>query len=123
MTMSGVGGDIIKGMYQLTPGPVNAPTAKVRLLGAGSILCEVIAAAELLAEDWHVESEIWSVTSFSELARNARETERWNRLHPLETQRKSHVQQCLRGTTPVLAASDYVRALPQLIASHVEAPY
>jgi pyruvate dehydrogenase E1 component len=91
----------------------------VRLLGAGAILREVQAAARLLAEDWGIEAEVWSVTSFSELARDAREVERWNRLHPAETPRASHVQRCLDGDAPVVAATDYVRAVPQLVASYL----
>jgi pyruvate dehydrogenase E1 component len=95
----------------------------VRLLGSGAILREVIGAAELLASEWDVAAEVWSATSFSELAREAREVERFNRLRPFEPVRASHVQQCLAGDAPVIAATDYVRAWPQLIASFVEAPF
>ena len=63
--------------------------------------------------------ELWSVTSFTELAREAREVERWNRLHPEQEAKLSHVERCLSGNAPVIAASDYVRAYPQLIASYV----
>jgi pyruvate dehydrogenase E1 component len=94
----------------------------VRLLGSGSIAREVIAAAELLAEDWGVTSEIWSVTSFSELAREAREVERCA-LFGGETGGQSYVQQCLAGDTPIVAATDYVRGYAQLIAPYVQAPY
>ena len=80
---------------------------------------EVIAAAELLARDWNVASDVYSVTSFSELARDARETERWNRLHPAHPARESHVETRLEGLEPIVAATDYVRAYPQLIASYV----
>ena len=62
-------------------------------------------------------------TSFTELAREAREVERWNRLHPGQTPRQSHVAGCLPQGAPVIAATDYLRALPQLIASHIEPPY
>jgi pyruvate dehydrogenase E1 component len=95
--------------------------ASVRLLGSGAILREVIAAAALLAEQYRVSSEIWSVTSFSELAREAAEVARWNRLHPRERPRESHLQQCLPGDSPIIAASDYVRAYPQLIAPYLTA--
>jgi pyruvate dehydrogenase E1 component len=95
----------------------------VRLLGSGTILREVIAAADLLARDWGVASEVWSVTSFTELAREARAVERWNRLHPAEPARSSHLADCLTGDSPVIAATDYVRALPQLIASYLEPSY
>jgi hypothetical protein len=95
----------------------------VRLLGSGTILREVIAAAELLQHDWQVASDVWSATSYSELARDAREVERWNRLHPEAPRRASHVQACLGGDLPIVAASDYVRAWPQLVASHAGAPF
>jgi pyruvate dehydrogenase E1 component len=89
------------------------------LLGSGAILREVLAAAELLASGWNIASDIWSVTSFSELARDARETERYNRLHPSETPRGSHLADCLTDTHPVIAATDYVVALPHLIGGHL----
>lgn len=92
-------------------------------MGSGTILLEVLAAARLLAEDWNIGSEIWSATSFTELAREARAVERWNRLHPQENRRASHVSECLGSDLPVIAATDYVRALPQLIASYIEAPF
>ncbi|MBK1711134.1 transketolase-like TK C-terminal-containing protein, partial [Marichromatium gracile] len=81
------------------------------------------AAAQLLADDWQVASEVYSVTSFSELARQAREVERWNRLHPQAIQRVIHVNDCLPKGAPVVAVSDYVRAVPQMIASYLDSPY
>jgi len=114
-----VAGDVIKGMYLFSETSGTGETARVRLLGAGPILREVIEASEILRKDWGIASEIWSVTSFSELAREAREIERWNRLHPLEERRISHVEGCLKGAEPIVAASDYVRACPQLISSYV----
>jgi len=119
----GVEADIVRGMYRLGTKSVATPQARVRLLGSGAILPEIVAAAELLAVDWNVESEIWSVTSYSELAREARETERWNRFHPDEPIHVSHIESCLAGNEPVIAASDYVRAYPQLIASYVGARF
>jgi pyruvate dehydrogenase E1 component len=116
---AGVEADIVKGMYQLgTRGAVNAPH-RVRLLGSGTILREVIAAADLLAVDFGIASDIFSVTSFSELDRDARAVERYNRQHPLEAPKLGHIDRCLTGSAPVVAATDYVRAYPQLIASHV----
>jgi pyruvate dehydrogenase E1 component len=115
----GVEGEIIRGMYRYATHEVAAPRARVRLLGSGAILREAIGAAELLATRWHVEAEVWSVTSYSELAREAREVERWNRLHPSEERQRSHVQISLPGTTPIVAASDYVRAYPQMISSYL----
>ena len=119
----GVEADIIKGMYRLGAHELTEARGRVRLLGSGAILREVIAAGQLLAQEWQVESEIWSVTSFSELAREARDTLRWNSLHPEQEMKTSHVERCLAGEEPVIAASDYVRAYPQLIASYIESRF
>ncbi|AKV08323.1 pyruvate dehydrogenase [Pseudomonas fluorescens NCIMB 11764] len=119
----GVEQAIIKGMYLFARHEVEDARGSVQLLGSGAILLEVIAAAELLASDWNIDSEVWSVTSFAELAREAREVERWNRLHPGQPARRSHVQESLNDAAPIIASTDYVRALPQLIASYVPARY
>ena len=116
---------VIRGMYRygsfeaLTSPQKNGVATPLRLLGSGAILREVIAAAECLAKEFGVASEVWSVTSFSELARDAAECERWNRLHPLMPARMSHVERSLEGEAPIVAASDYVRAVPQLISSYL----
>ncbi|MGN8554584.1 UNVERIFIED_CONTAM: pyruvate dehydrogenase (acetyl-transferring), homodimeric type, partial [Microbacterium sp. SLM126] len=112
--------DVVRGMYRFGTQGDGAP--RVRLLGSGPILREVIAAAELLAQDWHVPSEIWSVTSFPELARDARECER-QQMFGGDAGATSHVARCLAGSTPVVAATDYVRAYAQLIAPYVPARY
>ena len=119
----GVETDVIKGLYRLSSLRAARSRGAVRLLGSGAVLREVVAAARLLADDWQVDSEVWSATSFSELARDAREIARWNRLHPTATARTSHLQSCLPGATPVVAASDSVCGWPQLVAGHVEAPF
>ncbi|MDR9754041.1 alpha-ketoglutarate dehydrogenase [Pseudomonas sp. SZMC_28357] len=119
----GVEHSIIRGMYRFSEQTPAKPLGTVRLLGSGTILREAIAAAELLASEWQIASEVWSVTSFSELARDAREVERWNRLHPREALRSSHLADCLPGSAPVIAVSDYMRALPQLIGSYLPAPF
>ncbi|SEJ21508.1 alpha-ketoglutarate dehydrogenase [Pseudomonas sp. NFR16] len=119
----GVDQAIIRGMYRFDEHVVEKPAGRVRLLGSGTILREVIAAAQLLAQDWRIESEVWSVTSFTELEREAREVERWNRLHPQHARRVSHLDACLPQGAPVVAASDYVRAVPQLIAASVASNY
>ena len=119
----GVEQAIIKGMYLFARHEVEDARGSVQLLGSGAILLEVIAAAELLASDWNIDSEVWSVTSFTELARDAREVERWNRLHPGQPARRSHVQESLSDVAPIIASTDYVRALPQLIASYLPARY
>jgi len=119
----GVAADVVKGLYRYSVQAVHEHRGTVRLLGSGTILREVIEAAALLADDWGVQAEVWSATSFSELARDAREVERWNRLHPQELARLAHVQQCLPGEAPIVAATDYVRAWPQLVAGYVSAPF
>ncbi|MFP3496519.1 alpha-ketoglutarate dehydrogenase [Pseudomonas sp. SIMBA_059] len=119
----GVEQAIIKGMYRFARHEVEGARGRVQLLGSGAILREVIAAAELLASDWGIDSQVWSVTSFTELARDAREVERWNRLHPGQPTRRSHIQVSLNDSAPIIACTDYVRALPQLIASYLDARY
>jgi pyruvate dehydrogenase E1 component len=115
--------DVIRGLYRYAQHRGPGARGAVHLLGSGTILREVIAAGELLAQDWQVDSDVWSATSFSELERDAREVERWNRLNPTRVARTSHLQHCLgESSAPVIAASDYVRAWPQLIASHVSGP-
>jgi len=119
----GVEASVIRGLYRFAEHPVEEARGRVRLLGAGTLLREAIAAAELLAQDWQIESEVFSVTSFTELEREAREVERWNRLHPEDAKRISHLEQCLPTGAPVIAVSDYVRAVPQLIAAYVSSDY
>ncbi|WP_151633174.1 alpha-ketoglutarate dehydrogenase [Noviherbaspirillum aerium] len=119
----GVAQDLLRGMYRYGECRAASAVASARLVGSGAILREVIAAAGMLAQDWSIDAEIWSATSFSELARDAIETERWNRLHPLDDPRASHVESCLGGQAPVIAATDYVRAWPNLVAPHISAPY
>ena len=113
---------ILKGMYLLqTLGASEG--AKVRLIGAGTILREVEAAAEILHEQHDLTVEVWSVTSFTELAREAQDCERWNLLNASELPRRSYVAECLVGEAPVVAASDYVKAIPEQLRGCIEAPY
>ena len=117
-----VSDSIIKGLYRINcRGEANSPLS-VRLLGSGTILKEVIAAADLLYQDYGISSEIFSATSFSELAREARALERRDRLM-LDSTEESHIQKCLPGDNPIIAATDYVVALPQLIAPYVSARF
>src|SRR3546814_8557085 len=95
---AGVESGIVRGMYLLRSED-KAEKAHVQLLGSGCILREVIAAADLLKDEWGVTSDVWSVPSFTELARDGRETERWNLLHPTQTAKKSYVEECLGGMT------------------------
>jgi pyruvate dehydrogenase complex dehydrogenase (E1) component len=115
---------ILKGMYLLREGPKRSKKPRVQLLGSGTILNEVIAAADLLAEDFDVVADVWSVTSFTELRRDGIEVERWNMLHPLEPPRQPYVTQCLSGRDgPAIAATDYIRAFPDQIRQWVPGPY
>jgi len=118
---------ILRGMHRLGhSGAVRDPANKsrVQLLGSGTILREVLAAAEILEQRYGVAADVWSVTSYSELRRDGMAVERWNTLNPLEPQRTSYVEECLSRTTgPVIAASDYVRALPDLIRTWVPRRY
>ncbi len=122
----GVEAEVIKGLYRVLPArgtaqnPAQNP-AQVRLVGSGAILREVLAAAALLQDDWGIDAEVWSATSYSELEREAREAERWNRLHPQQPARPCHLLACLGGTAPVVAASDYLRAWPLSIAPYLQA--
>jgi pyruvate dehydrogenase E1 component len=102
---------ILKGMYRLKPGE------KVQLLGSGPILREVMAAAELLEKDWKIDAGVWSVTSFTELRRDGMRAERERRFG---RKAESWVEKCLKGTKgPVIAASDYVSAVPDLIRPYI----
>ncbi len=118
----GVEGDILKGMYRLRK-IGNGKAKRVRLLGSGTILREVEAAAEVLHEQHGVSCEVFSVTSFNELAREAADVARWNLLHPDEPPRVSHVARLLEGDAPVVAASDYMKALAEQIRREISAPY
>ena len=113
---------ILKGMYLFQGG--GKKKKKVQLLGSGTILREAIAAADMLSEEWGVDADIWSCTSFNELAREANDVERWNRLHPLENQKVPYVTQLLKGHRgPVIAATDYIRQYPEQIRQWVPARY
>jgi len=115
---------ILKGMYKLKTVGDGGSALKTRLLGSGAILREVEAGAELLAKDFGVTSEIWSVTSFTELRRDGLEAERWNMLHPEADKRFSYVEQCLaKGQGPVIASTDYMKALGDGIRPYVPARY
>ncbi|MEO7064043.1 MAG: pyruvate dehydrogenase (acetyl-transferring), homodimeric type, partial [Dokdonella sp.] len=108
----GVEADIIKGMYLFKDGgKAKKNESRVQLLGSGTILREVIAAAELLEKEFGVTSDIWSCPSFSELRKDGFDVERWNRLHPLDKKpRKAHVTACLEDRAgPAVVATDYVR--------------
>jgi pyruvate dehydrogenase E1 component len=106
---------ILRGMYLFREGEGRGP--RVQLLGGGTILREVLAAADLLREDFGVAADVWSVTSFTELAREGVQAERWNVLHPDQARRASYVEQCFAGRPPgpAVAATDWIRAWPEQI--------
>ena len=115
---------ILRGIYKLeTVGDGSEGGKHVRLLGSGTILREVRKAARRLYEDHGVTSDVYSVTSFTELARDGNDVARWNLLHAGESPRRSHVAQCLDGDSPVVAATDYVRAVAEGVRGHFRAPY
>ena len=122
--VAGSEADILKGLYRFqTRKPKQSGKACVRLVGSGTILREVIAAADILADEFNVSCEIFSATSFSELARDAAEVARARRLGADPAARQSHVEALLGGDEPIIAATDYVRAYPQLIAPYVRARF
>ena len=115
---------IIKGMYLLSESKAKAKAPKVQLMGSGTILREVIAAAELLEKDFGVASDVWSVTSFNELRREGLDCERWNMLHPEAKRRASYVEQCLLSRSgPVIAATDYIKAYADQIRPYIPGRY
>ena len=111
---------VLCGLYKLQSRGDDNDDIRVRLIGSGTILNEVIAAADILLNEFNINSDIFSATSFTELAKEARTIERHNRLHPTETRKYSHLQECLPGEMPIVAATDYVAALPHLVAPYVE---
>ena len=116
----GINEDIIKGLYKIKT--TDKPT--IRLLGSGPLMGETLAAAELLKKDWGIDPGIWNVTSFSELRRNAEETERWNLIHPDKKPKQSHLEIKLsKHSVPTVASSDYVKMVSEQIGPYVPGPY
>ncbi len=111
---SGVEDGILKGMYLLQVG--GQGKIRAQLMGSGTILREVLAAAVLLEKDFGIPTDVWSVTSFNELRREALEVERWNQLHPESEPRKSYIETCLAERPgPYVAATDYMKIIPDQI--------
>ncbi|QCU32401.1 alpha-ketoglutarate dehydrogenase [Burkholderia pseudomallei] len=124
--LDAVRGGILKGMYPLDAAAL--PAARVQLLGSGAILGEVQAAARLLRDDWRIDAAVWSVTSFTELQRDGIAAERAQRLFDADDANERsptpHVTSALAATQgPVIAATDYARALPELIRAYVPRRY
>jgi pyruvate dehydrogenase E1 component len=112
----------VRGGYRLRTG--GKGKLRCTLLGSGTILREVLAAAELLEEQFKIPSDVYSITSFSELRREALDCERWNLLHPAEPPRVPYVQELLSDQlSPAIAATDYMRTVPDQIRQWVPGPY
>src|SRR4029434_4631221 len=107
---------ILKGMYKLRSSAKTKAKARAQLLGSGAILNEVLKAQQILEDKYGVAADVWSVTSYQELYRDGHAADRWNRMHPGDKPRVPFVAQSLAGTEGVIvAASDYVKALPDSI--------
>jgi pyruvate dehydrogenase E1 component len=115
---------ILKGMYLLREGKTKDNINKPQLMGSGTILREVINAADILLNDYDISSDIWSVTSFNELRREALEKDRLNQLNPGSQKKLSYVERCLKGRSgPFIAATDYMTLLPDQIQKWIPGSY
>ncbi|WP_184461109.1 pyruvate dehydrogenase (acetyl-transferring), homodimeric type [Zhongshania antarctica] len=115
---------IIKGLYCLAPSAVKKPKLKVQLMGSGTILREVEAAAEILKADYKVEADVWSATSINLLRRDGLDCERWNMLHPESDAKVPYVAEQLRGRQgPVICATDYIKSYGEQLRPYIESRY
>jgi pyruvate dehydrogenase E1 component len=120
---AGAEAGIVKGMYLLNEGD-KGKGPRIQLMGSGTILREVMAAAELLKKDFKVDADLWSVTSFNELRRDGMSAERYNLLHPTKPRRKSYVEATLEGYAgPAVAATDYMRIYADQIRNQIPRRY
>jgi pyruvate dehydrogenase E1 component len=119
---AGIEDDILRGMYRFST--ADGDGVRAQLMGSGTILREVIAAAELLLNDFGVQSDVWSVTSFNLLKRDGDEAHRWNMLHPLEHPKVPFITKQLAGSEgPVIAATDYLRAYADQVRAYIPGDY
>ena len=115
---------ILKGMYLLQEGKDKKDVLRPQLMGSGTILREVLKAAEMLKRDYAITSDVWSVTSFNELRREALEKDRWNQLHVGSKKKLSHLRKCLKGRNgPFIAATDYMKLVPDQIQNWIPGAY
>jgi pyruvate dehydrogenase E1 component len=113
---------VLRGLYRYRPAEKGARRAQ--LLAAGPILHQALRAQELLAEQFDVAADVWSATSFQQLRNDALDVERWNRLHPDAEPRVPYLVSCLGPTDgPIVGATDYMKAVPDMISRWVERPY
>jgi pyruvate dehydrogenase E1 component len=118
----GVEEGVLRGLYRFREAP--GGSRRVQILASGPILLQALAAQKMLAEKYDVAADIWSATSFQQLRNDALDVERWNRLHPDAEQRVPYVRQCLSPTEgPIIAATDYMKALPDMITRWIDRPY
>jgi pyruvate dehydrogenase E1 component len=114
---------ILKGLYRFKISDKKDATLRAQLFGSGTIMFEVLKAQQILEEKYGVAADVWSVTSYKELYREGNDCERWNMLHPGESPRVPYVTQCLKDAPGVfVAASDYMKVLPESIAQWVPRP-
>ena len=110
---------IIKGLYSFKKSEAQTKH-RVQLLGSGTILREVIAAADLLMNDWGIAADIWSAPSFTLLARDGQDAERWNMLHPTDTPRVPYIAECLKDTAgPIVVSTDYMRTYAEQVRAFI----
>jgi pyruvate dehydrogenase E1 component len=106
---------ILRGIYKLKA--AKGGTATLQLFGSGPILNEALRAQEILADKYGVQADVWSVTSYNELRRDALASERWNRLHPSQPEKRPYILQAIEGAEgPIVAASDYMKAVPDQLS-------
>jgi pyruvate dehydrogenase E1 component len=112
----GVKEGILRGIYKFRSAEMSKPKSRVQLLGSGPILNEALKAADILGEKYGVAADVWSVTSYNELRREALRVDRWNRLHPAAEQKTPYIVNALGGTDgPIIAASDYMKMVPDQV--------
>jgi pyruvate dehydrogenase E1 component len=111
----GIRDGILKGIYKYGPAP--GGNAVAQLFGSGSILNEALRAQQILAERYQIATDVWSVTSYNELRREALSIDRWNRLHPADEQKTPYIVSALAGAPgPIIASTDYVKAIPDQLS-------
>ncbi|MDO7086453.1 pyruvate dehydrogenase (acetyl-transferring), homodimeric type [Pseudocolwellia sp. AS88] len=116
--------DIIKGIYKLERVEAKKAKANVQLMGSGTILNEVRKAAQILSEDYNVSSDVYSVTSFNELAREGQEVTRWNMLNPEAKQKSAHISSVItKDAGPAIAATDYVKSYSDQVRAFIDTDY
>jgi len=117
---NGVSEGIIKGLYPVK----NHQKPGIRLFGSGPLLGEVLVASDMLKKDWGIDSEVWNVTSFSELRKDAEDIKRWNMVHSKSSQKKSYLEECIiNDQIPTVAVSDYIKLVTEQISPYIPGEY